>query len=139
MGTNQMEKVAELLDVELGEEFVLCLEDGSIGQQRYKITTEGVKKFDGQWHLDTHLINHLLTGKFEIIKLNFFPKLGRPDYSLYFSETEEPRVSRKIWAGDVWDYTLFEFGMCYPREAVCRENLASDYKRLTGKEWSDNG
>lgn len=61
---NHMKEVAQLLGVELYEEFYIKNHRGT----RYRITENGTEQFFGEW-MKADFINDLIRGKHEIIKI----------------------------------------------------------------------
>lgn len=66
---NYMKEVAQLLGVELEEEFMIAV-DGEKSDRKYKLTKTGccVCKPDGEWY-HTEAINRILSGIYEIVKI----------------------------------------------------------------------
>lgn len=66
---NYMKQVAEMLGVELNEEFMIAV-DGEKSDRKYKLTETGccVYKPHGEWY-HTEAINRILSGIYEIVKI----------------------------------------------------------------------
>ena len=72
MAKNYMQDVANILGVELGEEFKL---DGR--KTKYKFTENGLYFYapDGWWQCSNVLLPRILRGNVEIVKLSWQPKV----------------------------------------------------------------
>ena len=65
---NHMKEVAEMLGVEIGEEFKI---EGLLGDTRYKLTRENLEYFyDGRWYTISGTLNYLLNGEYKLVKLS---------------------------------------------------------------------
>lgn len=112
MAKNLMPYVCKMLGVELGEEFKIKGYDGLT----YKLTDNGLEltAVDGQkakW-FDHGVLNSLLKGKLEIIKLPWKPRKGDVYYS--FALLGDTWVVRPLWCGDFPnEYALFDKGWVY--------------------------
>ena len=80
---NYMKQVAEMLGVELNEEFKLRRKDGEIGKRKYKFTTElGLQYYNKsykQWLYSVRLVE-ILFGDCEIVKI---PKKDTKIFSVF--------------------------------------------------------
>lgn len=112
MAKNLMPYVCKMLGVELGEEFKIKGYDGLT----YKLTDNGLEltAVDGQkakW-FDHGVLNSLLKGKLEIIKLPWKPKKG--DAYFTFELLGGKWVVRSFWWGGFPnEYALLDKGWVY--------------------------
>lgn len=64
---NYMKQVAQLLGVEIGEEFKI---EGRSGNHIYKLTEENIEYLScGQWFLISNTLIKLLNGKYKVVKI----------------------------------------------------------------------
>ena len=64
---NHMKEVAQLLGVEIGEEFKI---EGNPDYRRYKLTEEHLMyTSDDGWHMMPTTISYLLNGKYKVVKI----------------------------------------------------------------------
>lgn len=65
---NYMADVAQMLGVEIGEEFKI---EGLLCDTRYKLTRENLEYFyDGRWYTISGTLNYLLNGEYKLVKLS---------------------------------------------------------------------
>ena len=136
---NLIPKLAEMLGVEIGEEFKMkavgdC--DTSLAHFLYRFTeTEFQFKNNGYW-VKTHVPTSLFMGLIEVEKLPFEPKDGEMYYTVAWDR-------EKIWCPDA---TWREYGEHYCRKYcgnVFRTKYEAEshkyeiYEKLTGKKWGD--
>lgn len=129
MAKNYMQDVANILGVELGEEFKL---DGR--KTKYKFTENGLYFYapDGWWQCSNVMLPKILKGELEIVKLPWKPKVGdvyyRPrDYHTAFSE-----AVTDFWRGTVNDFALKEAGMIFKTKEECEAALPALRKKYLG-------
>lgn len=129
MAKNYMQDVANILGVELGEEF--NIKDSRVF---YKIGNKGLYyKFNTTWYPSSNdLFVKLTMGKVEIIKLPWKPKVGdvyyRPrDYHTAFSE-----AVTDFWRDTVNDFALKEAGMIFKTKEECEAALPELRKKYLG-------
>lgn len=129
MAKNYMQDVANILGVELGEEFKL---DGR--KTKYKFTENGLYFYapDGWWQCSNVMLPKILKGELEIVKLPWKPKVGdvyyRPrDYHTAFSE-----AVTDFWRDTVNDFALKEAGMIFRTEEECKAALPELRKKYLG-------
>ena len=131
MAKNYMQDVANILGVELGEEFEI-LNSGYI----YKIDEdEGLmhrRLSDNFWHNSSaHDFENLLTGKKEIIKLPWQPKEGD---RFYFPATDFQYSCPETWDNHPIDFALKEAGMAFKTKEECEAALPELRKKYLGGE-----
>lgn len=112
MAKNLIPQIAQMLGVELGEEFKIKGYDGLT----YKLTDNGLEltTVDGQktkW-FDNGALNSLLKGKMEIVKLPWKPKKGETYYTFELLDGKWI-VHLLWWAGSPNGYALLEKGWVY--------------------------
>ena len=107
---NYMEKVAEMLGVEIGEEFKVKGSDGELSAKFY-IIDDGLYEQckDGMPLLNSALLRDLLTGTYEIVKLPWKPKGG--DSYWYYGEFYI--LEKSVWDGALFDLALYKLGKLY--------------------------
>ena len=114
---NYMQKVAEMLGVDLGEEFEVT----------YPENTNMILKEDGL-HGDSIYTNYdadyilrcLLTGESEIKIGKSFPKYR----DTYFFVSETGNVGDEIWVDDNIDIMRYKLGNCYRTPEEAKENIS---------------
>lgn len=96
---NYMKQVAEMLGVELGEEFTTNIDDS----KKYKITSEGLFCLDSfeDWFEAEYSLMMLLIGKLEI---KWQPQVG--DFYYFVSPTSKDCVGEQIWQEDKLDVLI---------------------------------
>lgn len=127
MAKNYMADVAEMLGVELEEEFMIpnkavILKISAKDGLMYKF------KDEGEWQSGA---SDLLMGEVEIVKLPWKPKFKE---GYYYPCTYEQEVFYALWVGSTLNYAMYNLGMCYRTREEAEAHFAEDYKKLTGKE-----
>lgn len=113
MSKNLIPKIAEMLGVELGEEFKIKGYDGLT----YKLTDNGLEltAVDGQktkW-FDHGALNSLLKGKMEIVKLPWKPKFA-DRYFGFFEFNGKLQICRyDIWRGSISEEAQYRCGWIF--------------------------
>lgn len=113
---NYYKKIAEMLGVELGEEFsIKNIQTEDINRARYKITKEkGLMYSIGgeEWNRSSSLLA-IFSGAYSIVKLPWKPENG--DRYWYYSEAwdEENCV---MWKGEFSDLLIWKAGNCFRTE-----------------------
>lgn len=114
---NYYKQIAEMLGVELEEEFKLkpsCLEKP--WNCLYRFSTDGLenKYSDGVWvKCEKGAIDQILIGQTEVIKIPWKPKEG--DIYWHYSEAWMGAISSK-WAGECIDLIYWKVGNCFKNE-----------------------
>ena len=116
MSKNYMNNVAKLLDVELNEEF-------KIGTflNPYKLTEQRLFfKNNRKWEYADATLSDLLTGKIEIVKSQWKPRINEvyycPSNNFLFSVENE-------WFNTVEDKALFKCGLVFQTKEECEKAL----------------
>lgn len=111
---NLIPQIAQMLGLELGEEFKIKGYDGLI----YKLTDAGLEltTVDDQktkWFDHGALIS-LLKGKFEIVKLPWKPKEGEKYWGFWYSSLNDAWiVLLYTWGNNPADFAFYKAGWVY--------------------------
>lgn len=142
MGKNLMPKVAKLLGVEIGEVFQTRKPGNKLcNRGKYCIQDSGLVEIDLRrpgsfWDTDGELLNSILQGKCEIVKLPFSPKHGDIYYSMCFKSGTKPSIECYKWEGCIEDFAFQQLEIIYRTKAEAMAHMAEDYERLTGEPLS---
>lgn len=110
MAKNKMKKVAEILGVELGEEFRIT----DYGDNRYRLTEYGIEVLGDTkvWITPTYscILNELIVGSIGIKKLQWKPKKG--DY-YYYPEIDTGAIisARAIYDDENSEHNIISNGL----------------------------
>ena len=134
---NLIPKIAELLGVEIGEEFKFSADDDI----KHKFSEGGLmyeSLKQGEWKLEQHYTFYrLLRGDLEIINLPFEPKEGDAYYFMVLT-TKELTISRTIFnSNSTIDLMRKYCGNCFRTEAEAEKHKYEVYEKLTGKKWEE--
>lgn len=135
MAKNLMPEVAKLLGVKIGEQFRLHNVERDVTLENlYYLNEENglmcIQYDDGRTLYSPYVINSILTGNYEIIKLPWEPKNGEP---YFFPQLYSKRVDCTTWVGSAGDYALKALGIVYRTREEASEHFAEDYEKLTGQ------
>lgn len=130
---NYMGKVAEMLGVEIGEEFKIEFEGGMLSDDSYMLLNGGMFR-SGGYLVSAPCIWSLIKGEYKIVKLPFKPKNGDKYYT-YYTNGEEWLIWDSTWSGDVSDYARLKSGIVFRTSQEALNALPQKYKELTGKEY----
>ena len=123
---NYMKDVANILGVELDEEFLVDDFDC-----RFKITDNGLLFYqDKDWERSMLQID-MLRGKSIIKKLPWKPKYTE---KYYYPCVYTKKVSQFTWGCCTFEYSLLALGMVYRTQEEAEANFKSDYEKLTGEK-----
>lgn len=110
---NYYKKIAEMLGVELGEEFSLKGNyTGEINRPRYKITQEEGLMYSigsNEWNRSTILLT-IINGSYSVVKLPWKPKKGEAYW--HYSEVWREVISFE-WEDCLYDFLLWKAGNCF--------------------------
>lgn len=110
---NYYKQVAEMLGVELGEEFsIKNIQTEDINRARYKITKEkGLMYSIGgeEWNRSSSLLA-IFSGAYSIVKLPWKPK--KDDQCWFYTAAWNEATFWK-WKGDYIDLMLWKVGNCF--------------------------
>ena len=117
MGKNYMPEVAEMLGVEIGEEFDILYKDGTATELGpFKFTNETILDCDGD-ELQCWRLCCLLPGDFTIQKRPWRPKEG----DSFFYVLTNGEIQKYIFEIDnIHTLMLFSFGNCFPTEEAAK-------------------
>ena len=125
MAKNYMQDVANILGVELGQEFKIK-DDHYI----YKLIEDGlVQESDGNQWLTTAILLKLLRGNVEIVKVPWQPKDGE---HYYFPAADFQYSCPAAWHNSPIDFALKEAGMIFKTKAECDVTLPELRKKYLG-------
>lgn len=134
MNKNIMSQIAQMLGVEIEEEFKVDIAtEGEI----FRITENGLefKKLESSssdfgdttlqvWKTIPTSFVKLLTGEAKIVKLPFIPKQGDVYWSFYRSTITDKWLATSItWTNSVTDIAKFKVGWCYRTEREAKAAL----------------
>lgn len=133
---NYWKQFAEMLGVELGEEFkVKNIYSGELEEGKFKIANECIMhKCNGEsiWR-KSFTSNALIAGTREIVKLPWKPKKGERYW--YFSKGLNYEISRSLWCDGIYDLCLWKVGNCFKTKEEARtkgkeimETLRKEYE-----------
>ena len=133
MAKNCMAAVAELLGVELGEEFIIENKDR---KETVVLAMDGFHVIQpnnvvGPDH--GKLLSKVLQGLYEVKKIPWELKEGD---MYYYPGVNDGKVYNTIWLNTSMGYALKVLGMVYRTREEAEAHLAEDYERLTGKPLS---
>ena len=108
---NYYKQVAEMLGVELNEEFSLKHKDGSILKFKYKITGSSGLLFKGndEW-MTSGYIDKIICGDLTIVKLPWKPK---DDEFYYYYSPCVGITYQERWNNTSSDYCMWKIGNCF--------------------------
>lgn len=126
MAKNYMQDVANILGVELGEEFKL---DGR--ETKYKFTENGLYFYapDGWCQCSNVMLPKILKGELEIVKLPWQPKRG-DEY--YYPACNFKDVFSTNWTYSVVDFAYKEAGLIFKTYEECEAALPALRKKYLG-------
>ena len=115
MNKNYMDKVAELLGLELGDEFAL---EKAPEHSIYRISADGIEVYHKEecyWEVLPQMLAHLLTGKERIIKMPWKPAEGERYYEPII-DNFLGRACFTCWSGSEYDNYRYENGLVFRTE-----------------------
>jgi hypothetical protein len=129
---NYMKQVAEMLGVELGEEFKV-VNKGTESQYVYRLTESGCESlYEGTWDVAKMVLCSILHGDAEVRKLPYKPKYNEEFYTYFGDEFE---VDSDIWSGTADNYAKLKSGMVFRKAKDAEDAVCRVYQEVTGKEW----
>lgn len=136
---NLIPKLAEMLGVEIEEEFKLKQITGDIKSAKYRFRNIGNQiiyehtDYCGDWTMcSAEEVGLLVLGKHEIVKLPFEPKKGE---KYFVVSVVDMAVRAFAWDGTTSDYCYKACGNCFRTEAEAEKHKYEIYEKLTGKKW----
>ena len=131
MQKNVMEKVAELLGMEIGEEFVI---ENADRKETVVLAADGLHVVQPNNVLGPDhgkLLSKVLQGLYEVKKKPWDPKEGD---AYYYPHVRKRTIMLWPWRSDTLDCALKSLGMIYRSRKEAEANFAKDYEKLTGKK-----
>ena len=139
---NLIPKIAEMLGVEIGEEFDLCNGmDSSIRMGCiYKFSNDCLMCADEDDKdcfgvASDKTLRCILNGSLKIIKLPFEPKNGDRYFRIFIHSNGDINVCSDTWMDCTIDYMCKACGNCFRTEAEAEKHKYEIYEKLTGKKW----
>ena len=139
---NYMKQVAEMLGVELDEEFEV--EDTFYGKKyTTRVSHIGLENYHNNgccggdtWITNNAMLRELLVGcvGVRILKKPWRPKDSDTFWTYY---ADDFQVGEGIWEGCASDYARFKSGMVFFTEKEALAARPSVYQEVTGKEWRE--
>ena len=108
---NYWKKVANMLGVELDEQFKVNSEYGVWNSSTFYFSEKGFDAVDDACGAG-ELLNSILSGKSEIIKLPWKPQNGKQYWYYYSGDGAECA----IWKESTWDLHSWKIGNCFRTE-----------------------
>ena len=126
MAKNYMQDVANILGVELGEEFKL---DGR--KTKYKFTENGLYFYapDGWWQCSNALLPKILKGELEIVRLPWQPEESE---MYYVPSPDFKHALSDHWDNYPSDFAFKEAGMIFKTKEECMAALLALRKKYLG-------
>lgn len=117
MGKNYMPEIAQMLGVEIGEEFEILLETGgALDVGPYKFTSKTILDRDGE-EIDGFLVIDLLNGIGTIQKRPWRPRVGE----LFWTINGKGDAEQYHFTNDVRDLALLNMGNCFPSKEAAKD------------------
>ena len=137
---NYMKQVAEMLGLEIGEEFEIL--ERSLAERvekvKCKITEIGLVSYidEGNWMCDHMMLGQILAGdeSVEVIKQPYVPKKGK-EYWTFINDCWELASFR--WRDCQSDFLRLRCGMVFRTKNEAIDARPRIYEDLTGKKWGD--
>ena len=135
MQKNVMEKVAELLGMELGEEFII---ENADRKETVIIAADGLHVIQPNNVLGPdhgELLSKVLQGLYDVQKKPWQPKYGEDYWTIiFFDHKTSPRAKLYTWADDKVDYSNLCLGIVYRTQYEAESHLVEDFQKLIGKK-----
>lgn len=94
---NYMKQVADMLGIEINEEFKLVYPDGKISKFSFAITDNGLWRLDGNSLACNDILRGVLTGEYQIKKMLWKPIRGQ-EYYMPSIEDGHPDFCGYTWS-----------------------------------------
>lgn len=134
---NKWKEFAEILDLEMEQEFYLTDVDGNRKDIfTYKITEDGIfykSKISNDW-FKTELVDALLNGCITAVAKPWKPKKG--EHCWIYSTFSEQAISY-MWHGGNYDLILWKVGNCFKTEEEA-EAKGKEIMEQIQKEYEEN-
>ncbi len=102
------EQVANMLGLELGEKFKLRNDESNYCDDTFYFSVDGLKDFDSVYNCNG-ILDEILRGKPEIVKLPWKPENGKP----YWQFCSGDGVECALWNGSTYDLYAWKTGNCF--------------------------
>lgn len=119
---NYMSKIAEMLGVELGEEFKIKFESGVVPDDLYMLTDNAIY-MPNVTVSSENLLWRLLTGRCEIVKLPWKPKDGE---FVWYVDADRKIRSVEFSDSNCRDLFLYKLGMLYRSLDAVKMHIEKD-------------
>lgn len=131
MRENLIPKIAEMLGVELGEEFKVVSKDGS--ERACRITYAGLLVSGSSY--SKRLLMDIVCGDAEVVKLPWKPKKGELVYTFCYRIGSNDRwtVTWRYWENRVEEIALLKAGWIYRTRAEAEAALPAVAKEMGGR------
>lgn len=107
---NYYKKVAEMLGVELNEEFKVAYSDGVLCENPYKITLDGIFYKNALGWLRSSFLHDIIEGNIKIVKMPWKPKVG-DQYYIYSIGIDH--AVETTFTACTMDYLYWKTGNCF--------------------------
>ena len=144
---NLIPKIAEMLGVEIGEEFNAkhvdigkILTNSKEEPAIFKFGNDGLyaKCSDGSGDFFLIGMGNFLKGDYEIVKLPFEPKKGEKYWTVYWKGIGDmPCAVYETWRGDSCDFANKVSGNCFRTRDEAEKHKYEIYEKLTGRKWEE--
>ena len=133
---NLIPKIAEMLGVEIGEEFKVKT-DKFTSETLFRITESGAEcsVYGEDYYEADHMFCAILAGKYEIVKLPFEPKNGDRYFRIFIDSDRGINVYSDTWLDWTTDYMCKYCGNVFRTESEAEAHKYEIYEKLTGKKW----
>lgn len=131
---NYYNQIAEMLGVELEEEFSLKAKDGEVLSNKYRISSVAglLVRCDDEWHKSGYL-DEIIRGKLTVVKLPWKPKT---DEFYYYYSPYAGITYQERWLNTSADYCMWKLGNCFRtrEEAVVKgkeimESIEKEFRK----------
>ena len=131
MTKNLMPEIAKLLDVEIGEEFII---ENAERKETVVLAADGLHVIQpnnvvGPDH--GKLLSKVLQGLYTVKKLPWEPREGE---RYCYPSVSAKNVDCTNWICCSFDYAMKALGMIYKTPEEAQAHFAEDYEKLTGKK-----
>lgn len=138
---NYYKQFAEMLGLELEQEFVLTDVDGNTkGELIYKVTEDGLlckNTILANWAKSpSGTIARLLNGDYKVVTKPWKPKKG-DIYSYYINSTYFDGINSRRWTDEDLDLLLWKSGNCFKTEEEAKTKGKEIMEKIQ-KEYEEN-
>lgn len=142
---NLIPKIAEMLGVEIGEEFNAkhanigkILTNSKEESAIFKFGNDGLyaKCSDGSGDFFLIGMGNFLKGDYEIVKKPFEPKDAEMYWYVWWDE-KNIDTSYTFWQGSFSNWSDKYCGNCFRTEAEAEKHKFEIYEKLTGRKWEE--